>query len=92
MAVKPSASLFNDYKKYTSCINGIHIVYLKTKKVVKKAINKQHKQHTLEVSGGSVQVKYIIRKLKVFKIPGELCCNRRKRLGLRLNLNSSIYT
>lgn len=68
-------------KKYTSCINGIHIVYLKTKKVVKKAINKKHKKHTLEVSGGSVQVKYIIRKLKVFKIPGELCCTEENDWG-----------
>lgn len=57
----------------------------------KKKLCSLQKQINREIGKRRVSIEHINGKLKVFKILAERYRNRRKRMGLRLNLIAAIY-
>ena len=54
-------------------------------------LTKEEKRANRELAKKRVKVENVIRRLKIFRLLGELYRNRRRRLGLRFNLISGIY-
>jgi DDE superfamily endonuclease len=57
-----------------------------TKKPRKQQLPKAEKQHNRALARLRVRVEHVIRRFKIFRIFSGRYRNRRKRLGLRLNL------
>ncbi len=73
-------------------IEKIHGNSLKpVKGTKKKPLSKKEKAHNHEVGSQRVMVEHIIREMKIFKILSYPYSNRRKRVGLRVNLIAAIY-
>jgi len=57
----------------------------------KKVLSPLQKQINLEIGKRRICIEHINGQLKVFRILAERYRNRRKRMGLRLNLIAAIY-
>ncbi|WP_413540713.1 transposase [Acinetobacter sp. COS3] len=57
----------------------------------KKPLTLLHKQINREIGKRRIRIEHVNGKLKTFKILAERYRNRRKRMGLRLNLIAAIY-
>jgi len=72
-------------------IEEVHVNPLIPRKKPKGgALSKEDKRHNRELASQRVAVEHAIRKLKVFRILSCTYRNRRKRLGLRVNLIAAI--
>ena len=65
-------------------------VYIPKKKSKKHPLTPEDKKQNHYISSVRICVEHVIRRLKIFKILAEKYRNRRRRLGLRLNLIAAI--
>ncbi|WP_180037545.1 transposase [Acinetobacter sp. YH16052] len=57
----------------------------------KKPLTLLHKQINREICKRRIRIEYVNGKLKIFRILATRYRNRRKRMGLHLNLIAAIY-
>ena len=73
-------------------LNRLGVSYLIPLKSSKnKPLTLLHKQINREIGKRRIRIEHVKGKLKTFRILAERYRNRRKRMGLRLNLIAAIY-
>ncbi len=74
---------------------GIHKLHGNSRtpkrKPPRRELSAEDKAKNKEIASLRVMIEHVIRRLKVFRILADPYRNRRKRLGLRVNLIAALY-